>query len=85
MGEDEIRTRVRQIIGAMAPQPVALPNSSLRFNEDLDYDSLALLELAVALEQEYHLPPLSEDEVIGLDTVGAVENLVVSRLLGVTG
>lgn len=50
-----------------------------RFAEDLDADSLDLVELVMALEEEFDVS-VEEDELEGIETVGAAYNLVVGKL-----
>lgn len=51
--------------------------------QDLHYDSLALLDLAVAIEREFELPAFAEAQVVDveLETVADIE-LLVDRLVG---
>ncbi|MEE3922508.1 hypothetical protein V2I01_41850 [Micromonospora sp. BRA006-A] len=48
--------------------------------EDLEYHSLALLELAFALEDEFDLPPIDEQSVQNIRTAADIENHVVRQL-----
>lgn len=50
-----------------------------RFAEDLDADSLDLVELVMALEEEFDVS-VEEEELEGIETVGAAYNLVVGKL-----
>ncbi len=50
-----------------------------RFAEDLDADSLDLVELVMALEEEFDVS-VEEEELEGIDTVGAAYTLVVGKL-----
>jgi acyl carrier protein len=50
-----------------------------RFAEDLDADSLDLVELVMALEEEFDVS-VEEDELEGIETVGAAYDLVVGKL-----
>jgi acyl carrier protein len=77
---DEIRREVRAVIRTLAPNPDRTQDDA-RLVEDLEYHSLALLELAFALEDEYDLPPISHDDAMLLTTVAKVEDFVVSRKL----
>ena len=49
-----------------------------RFAEDLDADSLDLVELVMALEEEFDVSV--EEELEGIETVGAAYDLVVGKL-----
>ena len=50
-----------------------------RFAEDLDADSLDLVELVMALEEEFDVS-VDEEELDGVETVGAAFDLVVGKL-----
>jgi acyl carrier protein len=49
------------------------------FADDLDADSLDLVEFVMALEEEFDIS-VEEDELDGISTVGAAFDLVVSKL-----
>jgi acyl carrier protein len=50
-----------------------------RFAEDLDADSLDLVELVMALEEEFGVS-VEEEELEGIDTVGGAYDVVVGKL-----
>ncbi|MGB5757662.1 MAG: acyl carrier protein [Acidimicrobiales bacterium] len=50
-----------------------------RFAEDLDADSLDLVELVMALEEEFDVS-VEEEELEGIETVGAAYDLVTGKL-----
>jgi acyl carrier protein len=79
MDEADVRTRVRSVIASMAPlRPVPVEADS-ELRTDLGYDSLSLVELAVALEEEFGLPATAEDDT-DVEAVRDVEELVLERL-----
>jgi acyl carrier protein len=47
--------------------------------EDLDADSLDLVELVMALEEEFDVA-VGEEELEGIDTVGKAYDLIVDKL-----
>ena len=49
------------------------------FADDLDADSLDLVELVMALEEEFDVT-VEESELEGIDTVGAAFDLIKSKL-----
>jgi acyl carrier protein len=53
--------------------------SEARFADDLDADSLDLVELVMALEEEFDVA-VDEDELEGVETVGQALTLVTSKL-----
>ena len=50
-----------------------------KFNEDLDADSLDLVELVMALEEEFGIE-VPESDLEGVDTVGKAFALVTSKV-----
>jgi acyl carrier protein len=59
------------------PEDKIVPEA--RFGEDLDADSLDLVELVMALEEEFGVA-VPEDELEGIKTVGQAYDLVTSKL-----
>ena len=49
------------------------------FAEDLDADSLDLVELVMALEEEFDVT-VEEDELEGIDTIGQAFDLITAKL-----
>ena len=50
-----------------------------KFGDDLEADSLDLVELVMALEEEFGVE-VPEDELEGIETVGQAYDLVVAKL-----
>ena len=50
-----------------------------RFADDLDADSLDLVELVMALEEEFDVS-VDEEELEGIETVGAAYTLITAKL-----
>ena len=50
-----------------------------RFGDDLDADSLDLVELVMALEEEFGIE-VPDEELEGLETVGQAYDLVAGKL-----
>ncbi len=50
-----------------------------RFGDDLDADSLDLVELVMALEEEFDIS-VPEDELEGIETVGQAFELVTRKI-----
>ena len=50
-----------------------------RFGDDLDADSLDLVELVMALEEEFDIS-VPEEELEGIETVGQAYDLVAGKL-----
>jgi acyl carrier protein len=50
-----------------------------KFGDDLDADSLDLVELVMALEEEFEIT-VPEEELEGIETVGQAYDLVAGKL-----
>jgi acyl carrier protein len=50
-----------------------------KFADDLDADSLDLVELVMALEEEFEVT-VEEEELEGIETIGQAYDLVVGKL-----
>ena len=59
------------------PEDKVVPDA--RFAEDLEADSLDLVELVMALEEEFGIT-VSEEDLEGITTVGGAYDLVVNKL-----
>jgi len=75
--EHHLRARVSEVIGQMSPLGPRQATSEDRISDDLGYDSLAVVELALVLESEFDIQQISEDEAIDIVTVKDVQDLVV--------
>ncbi|MCI4066421.1 phosphopantetheine-binding protein [Micromonospora sp. R77] len=78
--EEEIRAAVAGVIADMAPNQGVDITPGTNLVKDLGYHSLALMEVAFAIEDEFDLDPIDEDTARKISTVGAVQDLVVKRL-----
>jgi acyl carrier protein len=77
----EIQERVRKILAENLSVPQDDVTMESRFQEDLDADSLDLVEAVLALEEEFGVS-IPEDEMEGVKTVGQAVNLVSAKLQG---
>ena len=75
----EIEERVRKILAENLSVPENDVTMEARFQEDLDADSLDLVEAVLALEEEFGVS-IPEEEMEGVKTVGEAVNLVNSKL-----
>ncbi len=81
--ESDVRASVSAIVMELAPNPSEAPaEPTSQLVEDLGYHSLALLELAFTLEDEYDLPPIDETTARQITTIEAISDHVVSSLRG---
>lgn len=71
--------RARALIVELAPMPPAEVTAESELVDDLGYDSLGLIELVVALEQEFGMQ-IGEEQAAGVATVGDAEELLASLL-----
>jgi acyl carrier protein len=79
--EAQIRQTVLTVILEMAPNPEGGNAPETALVDDLGYHSLALMEVAFALEDEFDLDPIDEASARKITTVGAVQDYVVTKLL----
>lgn len=78
--EEDVRDSVRAIVLELAPNPDAGDDGGLRLVEDLGFHSLALLELAFTLEDEFDLPPIDEQSAQRITSIEKVGDHVVTIL-----
>lgn len=70
MSIEEIFQTMRELVAeqfAMEPAEVTMDTS---FEEDLGADSVDLVELVMAMEEEFNVGEIDEDDLTGLKTVG---------------
>lgn len=78
--DQEIRQILRNLITELAPGEVHSLTEASRLVEDLDYHSLALLELAFTIEDEFDLDMIDEEAARTIQSVRDVEDLVIAVL-----
>lgn len=79
--EDNIRERVKRIIFNVTRIPVERIADDAAFRQDLELDSLSLLEIGVDLDYEFQLGLEDLEQRLGdLPTVGHVVGFVRQRL-----
>ena len=52
-------------------------NEETSFLDDLDADSLDVVELAMSIEEAFDLPEISEDDIKSIRTVGDLVNYIM--------
>ena len=80
MSVEEIFQTMRDLVAeqfAMDPAEITMETS---FEEDIGADSVDLVELVMAMEEEFDMGEAGEDELTGLKTVGDAVNYVASKL-----
>jgi acyl carrier protein len=76
---DEIQAKVRKILAENLSVPEDTISMDSRFQEDLDADSLDLVEAVLALEEEFGVN-IPEEEMEDVKTVGEALNVVMAKL-----
>ena len=82
MSIEEIFQTMRELVAeqfALEPEEVTMDTA---FEEDLGADSVDLVELVMAMEEEFELGQTAEDEVKAIKTVGDAVNYVAGKLNG---
>lgn len=83
--EHEVRTIVQALVLELAPDAGPDVDVDWKLIEDLGYHSLALLELAFAVEDEFDIEPIDQETAQGILTCRDVADYVVGVLhAGVT-
>ena len=75
----EIETRVRKVLAEQLAVDEAKVVPAARVAEDLNADSLDLVEAVLALEEEWDIE-IPEDEMEQIKTVGAAVDMVATKL-----
>jgi acyl carrier protein len=78
--EQEVRDTIRAIVLELAPNQDGLTGDDARLAEDLEYHSLALLELAFTLEDQFDLLPIDEETARRIESLKDVQDHVVREL-----
>jgi len=79
MDRAELEGRVRKILADNLSVPEDQITMESRFQEDLDADSLDLVEAVLGLEEEFGVS-IPEEEMEGVKTVGQAVNVVAQKL-----
>ena len=80
MSVDEIFQTMRDLVSeqfAMEPAEVTMDTS---FEEDLGADSVDLVELVMAIEEEFEVGEIQEEDLSALKTVGDTVNYIASKV-----
>ena len=78
--EAGVRSVVRSVVIELSPERTEAPDLDARLIDDLGYNSMALVELAFTLEDEFDLEPIEESTARQITTLGAVADHVVTEL-----
>ena len=80
MSNEEIFQTMKDLVSeqfGLAPDEVTLETS---FEDDLGADSVDLVELVMAMEEEFDIGEVAEEEVSDLKTVGDCVNYLVNKI-----
>ena len=80
MSVEEIYKTMSSLVAeqfAMEPAEISMDTS---FEEDLGADSVDLVELVMAMEDEFEVGEIQEEELGGLKTVGDAVNYIAGKL-----
>ena len=80
MSNEEIFQTMKDLVAeqfAMEPDEVTMETS---FEEDLGADSVDLVELVMAMEEEFEIGQTQEEDLSGLKTVGDAVNYIAGKL-----
>ena len=82
MSNEEIFQTMRDLVSEQFGMELDEVTLETSFEDDLGADSVDLVELVMAMEEEFELGQTDEDEVKAIKTVGDAVNCVSSRLNG---
>jgi acyl carrier protein len=75
---ESIARRARDVVGSLVPDGPRQVRPSDDLTRDLGFDSLALVELALALEVEFDLQAIPEGYAVSMETVADIQRVVAS-------
>jgi acyl carrier protein len=76
--KDEVVGAMKEVLASELNVDQDKVTIDARFKEDLDADSLELVEVVMALEEKFGIE-IQDDEVAGLKTVGEAVDLVMAK------
>ena len=79
MSNDEAFEKFTECAVEVLQVPADKVTREARFAEDLDADSLDLVELVMALEETFDVS-VDETELEGIETIGQAYDLIVAKL-----
>jgi acyl carrier protein len=75
---DDVVATMREVLASELDVEAGKVNADARFKEDLDADSLDLVEVVLALEEKFGIE-IPDDEIAGVKTVGEAADLVIAK------
>ncbi|HEY1016702.1 MAG TPA: acyl carrier protein [Herpetosiphonaceae bacterium] len=79
MSSDELTTRLRKLVAEQLGKDESLIVPTASFTDDLEADSLDLVELIMSLEEEFGIE-ISDEDAEKLATVGDAEAYVKGKI-----
>jgi acyl carrier protein len=80
IANEAIAARVRDVVGSLVPGGAREVGSTDQLAGDLGFDSLAMLELALALEVEFDLHAIPEEHAVSMVTVADIEAVIAELM-----
>jgi acyl carrier protein len=79
MNREDALTTIQQVAAEVLSVDSASVTEGARFKEDLDADSLDLVELVMGLEERFDIE-VPEEDLEGVTTVGQAVDLVLAKV-----
>jgi acyl carrier protein len=77
---NELQVKVIELVANGAPAPGVSVTVDSRFVDDLDYDSLRVVELLLEIERALGIPPIEITDVAHIETVGELCDWLADRV-----
>ena len=78
LSQDEVLAGIKDIVVEVAGIDAGKISMDKKFTDDLDVDSLSMVEVVVAAEEKFGVK-IPDEEVTKLQTVGDAVNFIVSH------
>ncbi len=75
---EEVVETMKDVLSSELGVDAGKVTADARFKEDLDADSLDLVEVVLALEEKFGIE-IPDDEIAGVKTVGEAADLVIAK------
>ena len=75
---DDVVATMREVLASELDVDADKVTADARFKEDLDADSLDLVEVVLALEEKFGIE-IPDDEIASVKTVGEAADLVIAK------
>ncbi len=75
---EEVVETMKDVLSSELGVDAGKVTADARFKEDLDADSLDLVEVVLALEEKFGID-IPDDEIAGVKTVGEAADLVIAK------